>query len=193
MLLALAVLTTMTTAAPDAAGPVIQHTPVAVLTEATSIEATISDPSGVFDPTLLIRPVGTAEFTRLPMVVVPNRAGVYAAAVPPPLRAAAPLEYFIEVFDNLGNGPSHAGSEDAPLVIQAPVVATPTPAPVVIEDVREEQSSPWPVVLAVSGAVVGVGVLAIGGAFAVYALRPGDVSSSKLAVTGPSPVQAGAE
>ncbi len=175
----------------DNDAPTITHTPAPCppAPQACTIEADIFDPSGVFEPTLLVRLVGMTAYER---VVMKAAAGThhYVAALPPALSSSATVEYLIEAFDVQGNGPAHAGSEAAPLVVQraadvvpvAPIVAPP-PAPI------SEDNGPW------LGVGIGVGIVAAvavagGAALAVYFLRPAAVDEVNVVVSGPLPYAA---
>lgn len=99
--------------AEDARAPVITHLPLmkAQKGEAIVIVAQFKDESEVFAPTLYYRKVGDARFIALAMV---KQGGSYGATVP----IGAPLEYWFEVYDELGNGPAKVGSSSKPLRIE---------------------------------------------------------------------------
>ncbi|HEY1099942.1 MAG TPA: hypothetical protein VGF99_13490, partial [Myxococcota bacterium] len=138
------------------------------------VAATITDESGVFDPTLLVRLRGVSAYDRVAMKPVVGEPDRYAAAIPSAIAAAGDVEYLIEAFDEQGNGPARAGTENAPLLVVKPVAA-PVVAPVVEPPPVEDDGN----ALFVGGAI-GVGVLAVvvvgaAAAYAVYALRPAAV------------------
>jgi hypothetical protein len=179
----------------DTKPPSIAHQPVTVappVGNVLDVEAVISDPAGVFEPTLLVRSVGATEYTRVPMKPVAGTVDLYRATLAAGLLSTAPLEYFIEAFDNDGNGPTSAGSESSPLRIEAAraspvVVAPPTPTAPVVQPAPDD-SGPWPVVIGVVGAVVGAAVLGGGGVAAFYLLRPAVPPATTLQVSGPAPL-----
>jgi hypothetical protein len=181
----------------DVSAPLIEHS--AITTHSGSppvaVRATITDDSGVFEPTLVVRKVGGA-YARVPMVAVESEPGVFAADVPPELLDAD-LEYLIEAFDTNGNGPARAGAEDAPLVVVRnaplpPEAATLAPATTAPPPVAEEEGSATPLLIG-AGVAVGLVVLAGAGvavAAMLYASREPDPTRTRVTVEGPAPVAA---
>jgi hypothetical protein len=100
--------------ASDVTPPSITHVRVseAPRGQALVIEAGISDESAIFAPAVYVRRAGEDEYVSIAMT--PVEPGRFAATVPA-ARVTGILEYFIEAFDELGNGPSRAGTPDAPL------------------------------------------------------------------------------
>ena len=106
--------------------PVLTHTPV---TEATkgkvlTIFAHAEDPSGIFGPVLYLRKRGLPATEFLPMRMTPARSGVpgdYALEISAALVGVDALEYYLEVWDNAGNGPVRAGSAESPFAIKVEV------------------------------------------------------------------------
>jgi hypothetical protein len=70
----------------------------------------------VFEPTLLVRRKGGGAFVRVPMKPSLTILHRFSAVVPRDMTSSD-VEYFVEAFDNEGNGPAHVGDENAPLVI----------------------------------------------------------------------------
>lgn len=99
----------LTARAEDTRPPVITHTPVATAApgEDVVITASIEDESEVFAPTLYFRAPGASSYTSAALA---RRDGVYTATVP----AATDLEYWIEAYDEYGNGPAREGAPDRP-------------------------------------------------------------------------------
>jgi len=146
-------------AAADDTPPRIQHTPPtsAQAGQPLSIEATVEDESGVFEPMLYHRAKGAPTYSATQLV--PAGGKKYVAAIVTP--ASPELEYFIEAFDNKGNGPSRPGMPEQPHRIRigggsAPIVASaPEEAPV--------ESAPPPAVDIVSDASGGLTMTEVGG------------------------------
>lgn len=92
--------------------PGIIHVPVAEAKagQAVEITAKITDKSGVFEPTLFFRVVGSAKFTSSGMT---GSGDTYVATIPASLLKSD-VEYFIEAYDTPGNGPARFASADAP-------------------------------------------------------------------------------
>lgn len=83
------------------------------------VRATIKDPAGIFDPSLIYRLDAKGEFQRMAMLAVPGEADTYVATIPAVVlgEKAAKVEYFIEAYDNEGNGPTTFGSEEEPVTL----------------------------------------------------------------------------
>jgi hypothetical protein len=173
----------------DTAPPVITHEPVAKHDGKGPlvVEATITDASAIFEPTLLVRATGGGPFQRVPMTPKDGAPGVYVAEVPAALLSSD-VEYLLEAFDELGNGPARVGDEAAPLKIARDV-----PAPLV-----EDKPPPPPAEEGDgSGLVIGAGIAvgtvvvlgaALGVGFAVYALRAPAPEKVSIRVSAPAPV-----
>ena len=99
---------------PNPSGPTILHDPVttAPTGQPIRVRADITDPDGVFAPAVYVRAQGSDRYVSIPMKL---EDGVYAAVVPAEL-VVQDLEYFVEAFDELGNGPSRRGTPEAPLL-----------------------------------------------------------------------------
>lgn len=148
----------------DLSPPVIIHTPMAEVTGPApyTVSATITDPSGVFAPTVYHRPVGETTYASAAME---KDADTYSAS----LNLTPPFEYWMEAYDNFGNGPSLNGSADAPYRVklgrdELPAAAIAFDLPQDEFDAPREGSKKW---WLVGGASV-VGAAIIGGV--VYAL-----------------------
>ena len=123
--------------------PSITHTPLtrAMKGKSLTFTARITDPSGVFQPVVYLRKrgLGTGDYIPIKMVGSKLAQGDYIAEVPPAL-VSADLEYYIEAFDNAGNGPARAGGPENPLaikieeekrvIINTPKPPAPEPVPV---------------------------------------------------------------
>lgn len=126
-LLAVRLLAVALGAAPVAPVVVIEHHGPVVLPDGVGLEARMVSTVGrkVFEPAAFVRPVGEAEFTRLPLSPMPDDR--YRAALPPAL-AGKDCEYFLEAFDEDGNGPFRKGGPDRPIRLTKPT-AQPAPHP----------------------------------------------------------------
>lgn len=121
--------------AADTEAPVITHVPVAEAPEgqAISVRARIEDASEIFAPSVYVRPKGAEDYDNIAMRKVLD---AYEAVIPAE-QVDGDLEYFIEAFDELGNGPAREGTPEAPLPISIydpakgppTVVVAPPPAP----------------------------------------------------------------
>ncbi len=110
--------------------PVSHANPGKLLT----IHAHAQDPSGIFGPVLYVRKkgLGANDYVPIKMTaskIVPNE---YSADVPAALMKIDGLDYYVEAWDTVGNGPAHVGSADAPLTVaveepKAIVVVQPPP------------------------------------------------------------------
>lgn len=156
--------------AKDTSPPSIRHEPVkeAASGELT-VTATIVDPSGVFAPTMYHRGPGALAYTSEIMV---GDGDQFSAT----FRVKPPVDYWIEAYDNLGNGPAYDGTaekphrvelkaEPRPIVEVAPeVIAPELPLPQVPE--KKIPTAWW-----VGGAAGVVTAAVIGGV--VYAFTSG--------------------
>jgi hypothetical protein len=107
----------------DNSPPVLSHKPVTAATKgkALTITAYAADPCGVYGPVLYLRKKGLPSSDYIPMRMTPSKtgaAGEYAVEIPAALAGVDTLEYYIEVWDNAGNGPVRAGSAESPLQIK---------------------------------------------------------------------------
>lgn len=118
---------------------------------ALDIVADIRDPAGVFGPTLYFRRVGTGNFSTSSMTEV---GGKYIATIPAS-AVSVDIEYFIESFDNEGNGPARMGTPEKPLRARvgppapvAPPAPAPVPRPEPQVDIKAPEAKPEPKVAA---------------------------------------------
>ncbi len=176
--------------AADTTPPTIAHTPLPQCPTSgpCAVRAQITDPSGVFDPTLLFRLHGTQAFDRVAMKAVAGEKDVYEGVVPAALVGAGDVDYLIEAFDVEGNGPARAGTEQAPLMVsRPPPEAPPPPPPPPPPPVVVEEDNTGLIVGVVVAGVAAVAVAAVGVGVAVYALRPPAPESINVVVKGPTP------
>ena len=126
-----AVVASQAAAARDRKAPVIKHQAV---TEAPKgrdlvIVAEIKDRSGLFEPTLYYRVKSGGAFSRSAFVV--QKKNIYQAVIPAAELSGDVVEYFIESFDQQGNGPARMGGPEKPLKIKliAPALTDPVQDP----------------------------------------------------------------
>ena len=103
--------------------PVLTHQPVTAArkSKALTITAHATDSSGVFGPVLYLRKKGLPSTEYIPMRMTPARTGApgdYSLEIPAALVNVDALEYYLEAWDNAGNGPVRAGSAESPLSIK---------------------------------------------------------------------------
>jgi hypothetical protein len=102
--------------------PVLTHTPVTAAKKGKpfTVTAHAVDPSGIFGPILYLRKKGMASTDYIPMRMSPSKTapGEFALEIPAALVHVDALEYYIEAWDNAGNGPSRAGSPESPLPVK---------------------------------------------------------------------------
>src|SRR5207245_2073373 len=87
----------------------------------------------IFQPMVFIRVAGITGFTRVQMNPVAGVNDLFTAEVPMSLTAED-FDYYIEAFDEDGNGPARVGSPESPLHVSVgaagpPSVARPAPPP----------------------------------------------------------------
>jgi hypothetical protein len=112
-------------AASPGATPIIVHQPLSTYSagDSVTLRARIRSPAGkqIFSPAVFVRAAGTKELSRIALQPVAGEADVFAAQIPATLTRGD-FEYYVESFDEEGNGPARVGSPEAPL--RAKVAAT---------------------------------------------------------------------
>ena len=95
--------------ADDTQPPLINHTPVSKANKGDSvaISAQMEDESEIFAPTLYFRYPGARGYSSVAMT---RKGDAFVANV----QATADIEYWIEAYDEFGNGPTREGSPDRP-------------------------------------------------------------------------------
>ncbi len=116
MAVVLVTFTAATARAADRRPPTITHTPVKTATVGVSIviKAQIEDRSGIFAAAVYVRAAGATKYVPIQMKKTPSG----FEAVIPAQRVIGDLEYFVEAFDTLGNGPARRASPDAPYTVR---------------------------------------------------------------------------
>jgi hypothetical protein len=114
--------------------PIIKHAHVtkAPIGEAITIHAKMEDESEIFAPSVYARAEGKTEYESFGMKHIGDG---WEATIPPALTKTN-VEYFIEAFDDQGNGPAREGTPEKPIKI---VVFDPAKAP------KDESKKPTPV------------------------------------------------
>lgn len=139
-----------TPAEDDRDAPSIIHMPIkqAAAGQELHFEAEILDASGVFEPVVSWRPAGTSAWKNVPLNLVGK--DQYRAALAS-VDVTANIEYFIEAYDAMGNGPARVGTPSQPMVVQvgsgapgAAGAAPPTPVVVSTAPAVEAAGAPFP-------------------------------------------------
>lgn len=179
MLLLFAFLTTATAsvASADVTPPTIEHEPVvrAVTGEVVRVQARIIDESEIFAATLYYRELGQRSYASVPMRFSD---GFFVAE----FTIRGPVEYWLEAYDEFGNGPTREGEPEAPIRLTPISPKTAERLAALGEDAGPlpEQKPFYKEVWFLTTAGV-VGAAAIG--LTVYALQPTDVYRNTFAAT----------
>ena len=177
----------------DMAPPVITHVKIAnaAINEPITVRARIEDESEVFAPSVYVRGVGEDQFENIPMKK--GKEG-YEATIPAE-KVTKAIEYFIEAFDEQGNGPSREGTPEQPIrvLVFDPDSGPPPPPP-------PPGVLPPPVVTTPSSGGIAtkwwfwtiiVGVVVVGASTAiVLSTRGGTVDAVDINIRGPDPTTA---
>jgi hypothetical protein len=101
----------------DVLGPRVLHEVVSKGTLGSTVDVTakMEDESGIFEPKVYFRRIGESEFNAIDMLSKPN--GIWVASIPATL-VTRDIEYFVEAFDTMGNGPTRHGTPDRPHFIK---------------------------------------------------------------------------
>jgi hypothetical protein len=98
----------------DRQPPVFQHTPVTTATQGDNVTiiTEIDDDSEIFAPLLWYRYPGAASFSSIDLVRKTGK--LWSATIPAPEES---IDYWLEAYDELGNGPAREGGPDQPFHI----------------------------------------------------------------------------
>jgi hypothetical protein len=113
--------------------PKIDHQP-AVRSPQGSVEihARITSVSGkpIYQPVVMVRVPGITGFSRIPMNPVADSKDLFGAEVPASI-SNGDFDYYIEAFDEDGNGPARSGSPEKPIhvAVAQPSAGTAPPPP----------------------------------------------------------------
>src|SRR5438105_12068875 len=132
--IALPTLPTNVTIKPKGAPPAITH---AALTQAlkgkpVEINARLVGDTGVQGAVVMFRHAGDKDYKALPMG---NIGGDDYTATIPASMTTSDLEYYVEAFDQYGNGPARSGAPNVPYalrVMDSAPAAVPAPAPAAV-------------------------------------------------------------
>jgi hypothetical protein len=97
------------------------------------VTANAQDPSGIFGPILYVRKKGLGANDYVPIKMAASKIvpGEFSIDVPAALTNIDALEYYVEAWDMVGNGPARMGSAGAPLSVvigeEMKVVVAPPP------------------------------------------------------------------
>jgi len=151
-------------AALDTTPPTIEHAPLRQVTSARRIDilARIGDPSGVAFPRLYYRRVGETHYE---VVRMRRHDGQFRATIPGFAVAKPGIEYYLEAFDEAGNGPASHGTPDHPhhVTVGQPLTRSEQP-PVKTQPGSAPTAAPWYKhwwIWAIGGAVVAGATTAI--------------------------------
>ena len=126
-LVPLALWAVLVAAAPPAATVIFDHQPPTHWSSELggTIDTRLTSSTGrrIFEPALFVRATGSVAYERIPLL--PKDDSTFSARIPPDL-ARQYFEYFLEAFDEDGNGPFRLGSPQAPIRV-ASIAAVPPP------------------------------------------------------------------
>lgn len=140
-----------TARAADSTAPTIEHQRIteAALYETIRFRVEINDESAIFAPSLYYRYVGEIEYRSLEMK---ETARAYVARIEGG-EVTGDLEYFLEAFDEHGNGPARDGSPKFPIRIAVGKL-TPEIPPAVLVSPSPAKKKPAPTKRSVSTLLV---------------------------------------
>ena len=190
--------------ADDLEAPVIEHQPIreAPLYEPINFRVQINDDSMIFAPSLYYRYAGQLEYRTLEMK---ETARAYVAQISGS-EVTGDIEYFLEAFDEHGNGPARTASPKQPIRIAVGKLTPSIPAPLAIKP--QKKSSPTKTVKLPEPKLISkppppqsskglhtrwwfwasmTVALVAGGTAAAWALQPQEIESVSIRVIGPDP------
>src|SRR2546426_7979854 len=121
-------LPTMVTIKPKGAPPAITHAALTQALKGKSVEinARLVGDTGVQGAAVMFRHAGEKDYRALPMG---NIGGDDYTATIPAVMTTSDLEYYVEAFDQYGNGPARSGAPNVPYALR---VMDPSPAAVAV-------------------------------------------------------------
>jgi len=158
---------TTVTIKPKGVPPAITHAAVtqALKGKPLEVNARLVGESGVQGATVLFRHAGDRDYKALPMGNIGG--DDYTATIPASLTTTD-LEYYVEAFDQYGNGPARSGAPNVPYAVRVtdPSSVQP-PAPIAHKRALDEEDEP-------RNTIFGIGLDggAPGGAGAMLLVRP---------------------
>jgi hypothetical protein len=119
--------------ATDKQAPRVIHTIVqkGVIGQALELRVTLQDQSEIFDPKLYFRKVGELEYTAVDLTSAGAK-GEYKGTIPATF-VTRDLEYFLESFDALGNGPGRNGSPERPHAVKVSTRSDDSMKPMIVQ------------------------------------------------------------
>ncbi|MCC6807590.1 MAG: hypothetical protein IT381_09205 [Deltaproteobacteria bacterium] len=114
---AVLLLTRAAVAAPDTTAPRVLHAVVAkgVIGQNLDVKVEFQDQSDIFEPKLYFRRVGELEYNAIDLVQ--GAKGMWIGTIPATF-VTRDIEYFLEAFDIMGNGPGRNGSPEKPHIVK---------------------------------------------------------------------------
>lgn len=104
-------------AAPDTTAPRVLHAVVSkgVIGQNLELRVEFQDQSDIFEPKLYFRRVGELEYNAIDLVA--GAKGQWTGTIPATF-VTRDIEYFLEAFDIMGNGPGRNGSPEKPHTVK---------------------------------------------------------------------------
>ncbi len=104
-------------AAPDTTAPRVLHAVVAkgVIGQNLDLKVEFQDQSDIFEPKLYFRRVGELEYNAIDLLQAAK--GAWVGTIPATF-VTRDIEYFLEAFDIMGNGPGRNGSPEKPHLVK---------------------------------------------------------------------------
>ena len=191
--------------ADDLEAPIIEHQPIreAPLYEAIHFRVQINDDSMIFAPSVYYRYAGQLEYR---IIEMEETARAYVAKISGS-EVTGDIEYFLEAFDEHGNGPARSASPKQPIRIAVGKITPSIPPPVAVKPLvkktppikkiplKKPKLIPAPLPVESSAglhtrwwfwASMTVALVA-GGTAAAWALQPQDTELVRIRVIGPDP------
>jgi hypothetical protein len=151
---------TTVTIRPKGAAPAISHSAVASAPRGKPVEinARLVGDSGVQGAAVMFRHAGEKDYKALPMG---NIGGDDYTATIPAGMATSDLEYYVEAYDRLGNGPARSGAPNVPYALKlmdpAPAVAPAPARPLASKRMLDDEPDPTYIGIGIDGGAPGGG------------------------------------
>jgi hypothetical protein len=144
MFVALGLVAAATARAADRQAPVLRQQPCRAYRPGLPFEIVvlIEDQSDLFDPKVIYRSPPGTKWRNLSLVA--DADGKTHRAVVPAAHLVGTLEYFVEAFDILGNGPGQLGNMDHPFVVNRDEAAEPCVVPATTDSPAFPPATPPP-------------------------------------------------
>jgi hypothetical protein len=199
-------------ASPDTTAPRVLHAVVqkGMIGQNVDVRVQFQDQSEIFEPKLYFRRVGELEYAAIDLVQ--GAKGEWIGTIPATF-VTRDVEYFLEAFDIMGNGPGRNGSPEKPHLIKVVTRMDPQPPQQIqpqqtvtnqqpLANNNVTQTTPmapapvykqwwfWVVMVLGAGAVAGVTVGVLCGTSAIpcgAATPTGPINAVTIEVRGPDP------